>query len=69
MNQLLEATEATPTADRRVRDYDELDDRAQAVLLDAVHDGATTVTEDAADAFDEGELVRFTGYYRVTIAQ
>ncbi|MFB6270126.1 MAG: hypothetical protein ABEH83_09290 [Halobacterium sp.] len=69
MNPLLEATETTPPADRDVRDYDELHDQAQAALPKAVHNDAVTIPEEAADYFSDGEVVRFTGYYRVDIAQ
>jgi hypothetical protein len=69
MNPLLEATETKPTADRTVRDYDELDDRAQAALPDAVDADAIAIPEEAAEGFSDGEVVRFTGYYRVSIAR
>jgi hypothetical protein len=69
MNPLLEATETTPTAARDVRDYDELHDTAQAALPEAVDNEAVSIAEETAENFSDGEVVRFTGYYRVTLAQ
>ncbi|MFC3477261.1 hypothetical protein [Halobacterium litoreum] len=70
MHPTIEATETvTVTADNAVRHFDELDDDAQNALHDAVHGDEGAIPEAAADAFTDGEVVRFTGYYRVDIAQ
>jgi hypothetical protein len=69
MNPILEATETAPETGQTVRDYDELPTRAQHALPDAVDSDTVTIPEEAADAFSDGEVVRFTGYYRVNIAR
>jgi len=52
-----------------VRDFDELDDRAQDVLHEAAAgDGAVYLDDEEAAAFTDGEVVKFTGYYRITVA-
>jgi predicted amino acid racemase len=51
-----------------VRDFDELDDHAQDVLHEAAVGDAVTLDEEEAAAFTDGEVVRFTGYYRITVA-
>lgn len=52
-----------------VRDFDELDDRAQDVLHEAAVGGAVHLDEADAAAFTDGEVVKFTGYYRITVAR
>ena len=69
MNPRLEAIETTPSAAIDVRDYDELHDRAQAAFPEAVANEAVPIPEETARNFSDGEVVRFTGYYRVTLAQ
>jgi hypothetical protein len=70
MNPTLEATETrVETATDAVRDFDELDTEAQTVLHDAATGDIVAVPEDAADEFTDGEVVRFTGYYRIRIAR
>ncbi len=70
LNPKLRATETAPTTvEETVRDYDELHDRAQAALPDAVDGDGVTIPEDVADDLSDGEVVRFTGYYRLDIAQ
>ncbi|WP_143418123.1 hypothetical protein [Halobacterium hubeiense] len=70
MNPILEATETAPTTvEEAVRDYDELHDRAQAALPDAVDGDGVTIPEEVADDLADGEVVRFTGYYRLDLAQ
>jgi hypothetical protein len=69
MNPILEATETSPETDHAVRDYDELPERAQHALPDAVDSDTVTIPEAAAEEFSDGEVVRFTGYYRVNIAR
>lgn len=70
MNPTLEATETTDvSADASVRHIDELHDDAQAALSTAADGGRATITEDAATDLADGDVVRFTDYYRVTIAK
>jgi hypothetical protein len=77
MNPTIHATEAeSPGAAATdggvhapVRDFDELDDRAQDVLHEAATDGAVSLDDDEAAAFTDGEVVKFTGYYRITVAR
>ena len=77
MNPTIHATEAeSPVAAATdggshapVRDFDELDDRAQAVLHEAAVDGGVPLDEADAAAFTDGEVVKFTGYYRITVAR
>jgi hypothetical protein len=70
MNPILEATETGCVTDEQtVRDYDELPERAKAALPAAVERDAVSIPEAAADDFTDGEIVRFTGYYRVSIGQ
>ena len=52
-----------------LRDFDELDDHAQTVLREATADGGVSLDEDDAAAFTDGEVVKFTGYYRITVAR
>ncbi|MFB6072102.1 MAG: hypothetical protein ABEJ88_03950 [Halobacterium sp.] len=70
MHPTLETTETRAvTDDHAVRDFDELDDAAQAVFNEATEADGVPIPEETADAFEDGELVRFTGYYRVDIAR
>jgi len=70
VNPKLRATETAPkTVEETVRDYDELHDRAQAALPAAVDGDGVTIPEDVAEDLADGEVVRFTGYYRLDIAQ
>ncbi|SEW25933.1 hypothetical protein [Halobacterium jilantaiense] len=77
MNATIHATEAeSPAAAATdggthapVRDFDELDDRAQAVLHEAAADGTALIDDEDAAAFTDGEVVKFTGYYRITVAR
>jgi len=78
MNPTIHATEAeSPGAAATdggvhapVRDFDELDDRAQDVLHEAAATGAVSLDDDeTAAAFTDGEVVKFTGYYRITVAR
>jgi hypothetical protein len=77
MNPTIHATEAeSPAAAATdggnhapVRDFDELDDHAQDVLHEAAVDGAVDLDEADAAAFTDGEVVKFTGYYRITVAR
>jgi len=76
MNPTLHATKAeSPAAAATdggshapVRDFDELDDSAQDALHEAAADGAVALDEAGAAAFTDGEVVKFTGYYRITVA-
>ncbi|AAG20023.1 MULTISPECIES: hypothetical protein [Halobacterium] len=52
-----------------VRDFDELDDHAQDTLHEAATGGAVHLDDDDAAAFTDGEVVRFTSYYRITVAR
>jgi len=78
MNPTIHATEAeSPGAaatdgglHASVRDFDELDDRAQDVLHEAAAIGPVSLDDDeTAAAFTDGEVVKFTGYYRITVAR
>jgi len=77
MNPTIHATEAESPGDAAtdggsrapVRDFDELDDRAQTALREAAAGGAAALDDEAAAAFTDGEVVKFTGYYRITVAR
>jgi hypothetical protein len=70
MNPILEATETTQvSADERVRHIDELHDDAQTALSAAAANGRATIPEEATTELSDSDVVRFTGYYRVNIAQ
>jgi len=77
MNPTIHATEAeSPAAaatdggtDAPVRDFDELDDRAQDALHEAAVGEAVHLDEGTAASFTDGEVVKFTGYYRITVAR
>ena len=70
MSPTLEATETGLVTDEQtVRDYDELPERAKVALPAAVERDAVSIPEAAADGFTDGEVVRFTGYYRVSLGQ
>ncbi|QDX40672.1 hypothetical protein [Salarchaeum sp. JOR-1] len=62
----LERADAVPQ-DARVRDFDELDSDAQHALPGAV-DG-DPVTLDSPTALEDGEIVKYTGYYRISVAE
>ena len=51
-----------------VRDFDELDGHAQDALREAATAGPVSLDDEAAAAFTDGEVVNFTGYYRITVA-
>ncbi|MFC7167597.1 hypothetical protein [Halospeciosus flavus] len=63
----IEEADSIPV-DANVRDYDELHDAARAVFPSVVDDTAE-VDERTAAAFVDGEFVKFTGYYRVRVAE
>ena len=70
MNPILEATETTEvSADARVRHIDELHDDAQTALSAAADGERANIPEEAAINLSDGDVVRFTGYYRVNIAK
>lgn len=64
----LESTDAVP-ADGRVRHYDELPEGAQGALpaLTSGVPGEAILDESTARTFVDGEYVKFTDYYRVSV--
>jgi len=62
----LERADGVPQ-DARVRDFDELDSDVQHALPGAV-DG-DPVTLDAPTTLEDGEIVKYTGYYRISVAE
>lgn len=54
--------------DARVCDYDELTDEATDALPTAVEHGTTTVQWRTAEQFAGIDVVRYTAFYRVAIA-
>ena len=69
MNPTIEVTEVDRVPeDARVCDYDELTGEAMDALPDAVENGTTTVQWRTAEQFAGIDVIRFTGYYRVMIA-
>ncbi|WP_232686299.1 hypothetical protein [Halobacterium zhouii] len=70
MNPILETTETNQvSADATVRHIDELHDDAQTALSAAAADGRADISKETATNLSDGEVVRFTGYYRVNIAK
>lgn len=64
----LEPTESVPE-DGRVRHVDELPESAQGALpaLTSGVPGAAILDESTARTFVDGEYVKFTDYYQVTV--
>lgn len=56
-----------PTAGERVRHYDELPEDAKERLPDLIDGGPRVVPAETAAGFRDGEVVKFTGYYRIEI--
>jgi len=54
--------------DARVRDYDELEADAQHAFP-STPDDAATIDVDSTNVFEDGEIVKYTGYYRITVAE
>ena len=52
-----------------VRDYDQLAPRAKEEFPAVVTAGRTTVSRGAARALESGEIINFTGYFRVDIEE
>ena len=64
----LESTDSVPT-DGRVRHYDELPEDAQGALpaLASGVPGEAILDASTARTFVDGEYVKFTDYYKVTV--
>ena len=64
----LESAESVP-ADGSVRHYDELSEGAQGALpaLTSGVPGEAILDEPTARTFTDGEYVKFTDYYQVTV--
>lgn len=63
----LERADCVP-ADASVRDYDELDAHAQHAFPSRLEDEATLCI-DPPTGFEDGEIVKYTGYYRIQIPE
>jgi hypothetical protein len=64
----LESTDGIPDG-AAVRDYDELARPAKAEFPALVADGRGHVSDEVAAGLDDGEVVRYTRYYRVRVAE
>ncbi|MGA9401125.1 MAG: hypothetical protein WBV42_09720 [Haladaptatus sp.] len=63
----VEAVDMVPN-DARVRHYDELDYDAKGHFPSVVEHGERLIDRETADQFNDGEFVRYTGYFRVLLA-
>ncbi|MFB6112964.1 MAG: hypothetical protein ABEJ58_02535 [Halodesulfurarchaeum sp.] len=52
-----------------VRDYDQLPPSLMAAIPDLVENGRTRVDRRIARHLEQGEILKFTGYYRVEIEE